>query len=86
MIALLLTLEVAVIAAAFVGMLWLRRASDRHWAIYKATRPMAAAYIRLQIQIRDQLTPALIRMTEAIREMAPAMQRLGEALNKAPKR
>lgn len=79
----LFAVEALIIAAAFVGMLWLRRESDRHWAIYCATRPLVKDLIRLKVQIRDELTPALQRMAVTVAEMAPAFKRFGEAARKA---
>lgn len=75
----LLAVEVAVIVAAFFGMLWLRRESDEAWRrrqIMLRLAPIRRAFIDMQIVVRDRFTPALA-------EAAAAVARMGEAMRKA---
>lgn len=75
--------EVVVILAATVGMFYLRRAADRAWAIRQALRPIAADWAQFQREIGERLLPAVRSMTEALAEMAPALERFGKAIRDA---
>lgn len=74
--------EVAVVTAAVVGAVFLRRHADREWrrrqiAALPAFQEVAANFVRFQIVLRDAMTPSL-------QEAARAVARLGQALGELP--
>lgn len=79
-------LLVAIVVAAAVGMVPLRRYADREWAEHVRRQRIAAmpefqriakAFVELQITIVDRFTPAL-------QEVGAALARLAEAFPRAP--
>lgn len=82
----LAVLLLAIVAAAVVGMIPLRRYADREWAEHVRRQRIAAmpefqriskAFVELQIAIVDSFTPAM-------QEVAAALARLAGAFPRAP--
>ena len=75
MTTLLYTALATTVAAATIGTVWLKQASDRDWAehcerlrrqrILELAAPITQAFIQFQITIVDRLTPALARAAAA---------------------
>ena len=82
----LYALLLAVIAAAFVGMLWLRRKADEAWRAHRMrvlTRPMADAFLRFQIDFVDRVTPALQQVGREVQKMQADIERMGPRIQRA---
>ena len=78
---------VALVLAAAIGVVPLRRYQDRQWADHLARqrvmasasyREVAANFVRFQIVLRDSFTPAL-------QQAAAAIAKFGDALDALPK-
>ena len=78
--------EVAVVTAAVVGAVFLRRHADREWAEIKRRQQialalpqmqqMAKALIQVRITIQDSFTPALREAVASIAELGAALDAL----------
>lgn len=76
---------ILLVVAAFFGMLHIRRVADRRWRMHVLLRPLAKDWVRFQIVVRDQLTPAVRQMADRIAEMGPVLKRFGDAMREAEK-
>jgi len=85
MIPWLATIEVAVILAALVGTVLLRRHADRAWAEHLARQRVMASppyqklakdLIQFKITLRDALTPAMVEAAKALSQFATAVDAL----------
>lgn len=81
----------AVVVVGFSGMVWLRRLGDRLWEADRRRRreaellePIRQAFIRVQIQVVDLMTPALQEMGRAVARLAPELERFAAAYQAPP--
>lgn len=76
-----------VIAAAFVGMLWLRREGERAWRAHRIrvlTAPIRAEFLRFQLDLVDNVTPALQEMGRKLEKVRASLERAyGPRIRKA---
>lgn len=68
--------EVLVIAAAVVGMFWLKREGDRNWARHQRSQ------VRLRLVLDTaQFIASVARMNDAMAAMGPVMSRAAKELS-----
>jgi hypothetical protein len=68
---------VAVVCAAVPATVWLKRAGDRAWRAHRIrvlSRPIADAFLRFQIDVVDNMTPALQQLGREVDRMANGLR------------
>jgi hypothetical protein len=85
---------VAVVLAALPLTWWLKRVGDRAWEQHRREqrmrellKPTADAFVRLRIELVDNMTPALQQMAREINrigeQMGPAFRQAAEAMRES---
>lgn len=69
---------VVVVLAALPLTWWLKRAGDRAWRAHRIcvlSKPMTEAFIRFQIEVVDNFTPAMRQLAREVDRVAEQMRR-----------